>query len=101
MVITIASRHMDVTAPLKSYAEQKANKLTKYFDRIQEIEVVIDNAKDQMHVEMIVSAEHNNRFVAHHAEDDAYAAVDACADKMERQLSEHKKKVRNRKHPEQ
>jgi len=101
MIVTIASRHMEVTPPLKTYAEQKANKLTKYFDRIQEIEVVIDNTKDQMRVEMIVSAEHNNRFVAHHAEGDAYAAVDACVDKLERQLSDHKKKVRNRKHPEQ
>ena len=100
MIVTVASRHMDVTLPLKTYAEQKAGKLTKYFDRIQEIEVVLDNNnKDQMHVEMIVNAEHNNRFVAHHDEGDAYACVDACVGKLERQLSEHKKKVRNRKHP--
>jgi len=100
MIVTVASRHMEVAPTLKSYAEQKANKLTKYFDRIQEIEVVIDNnSRDQMHVEMIVNAEHNNRFVAHHDDGDAYACVDACVDKLERQLSDHKKKVRNRKHP--
>ena len=38
VLVTISSRHMDVTEPLKSYAEQKAGKLTKYYDRIQEID---------------------------------------------------------------
>jgi putative sigma-54 modulation protein len=96
---------MDVTPPMKVYAEQKANKLTKYYDRIQEIEVVFDadggskgNAKDATVVEMIVSAEHRNMFVARH-EGEAYACIDTCFHKLERQLSEHKKKFRNRKHP--
>jgi putative sigma-54 modulation protein len=90
---------MDVTEPLKNYAEQKASKLTKYYDRIQEVEVILDNGKDAMAVEMIVNAEHKNTFIAHHNDGDAYACIDGCVDKLERQLSEHKKKVRNRKHP--
>ncbi len=101
MNVVVSSRHMDVTPPMKSYAEQKANKLTKYYDRIQEIEVVFDSksgVKDATVVEMIVSAEHRNMFVARH-EGDAYAGVDSCVHKLERQLSEHKKKFRNRKHP--
>ena len=55
MIVTVSSRHMEVTEPLKTYAEQKANKLNKYYDRIQEIEVVFDNGKDLTHVEMIVN----------------------------------------------
>lgn len=100
MITTISSRHMDVTAPLKEYAETKAAKLTRYYDRIQEIEVIFDNGKDAVRVEMIVNAEHKNMFVAHHDQGDAYACVDGCVDKLERQLSDHKKKIRNRKHPE-
>jgi ribosome hibernation promoting factor len=99
MIITVASRHMEVTPPLKAYAESKANKLTKYFDRIQEVEIVIDNSKDQASVEMIVNAEHNSKIVAHHSNGDAYACIDGCFGKLERQLSELKKKLRNRKHP--
>jgi putative sigma-54 modulation protein len=91
---------MDVTPALKSYAEQKATKLEKYYDLIQEIEVVLENAKDTTRVEMIVNAEHRNTFVAHHDEGDAYACIDGCAHKLERQLTEHKKKFRNRKHPQ-
>ena len=91
---------MDVTEPLKNYAEQKTDKLHRYYDRIQEIEVVLDAAKDGVRVEMIVNAEHKNMFIANHDEGDAYACIDACADKLERQLTEHKKKHRNRKHPD-
>jgi putative sigma-54 modulation protein len=88
---------MDVTAPLKEYAQQKAAKLTKYYDRIAEIEVIFDNGKDTMRAEMIVNAE-QSKFIAHHDDADAYACVDGCMAKLERQLSEHKKKFRNRKH---
>lgn len=101
MIVTISSRHMDVTEPLKSYASQKAAKLTKYYDRIQEIEVVLDSQKDAISVEMIVNGEHKNMFIANHSEGDAYACIDACTDKLERQLSDHKKKIKNRKHPQQ
>jgi putative sigma-54 modulation protein len=98
MIVTISSRHMEVTAALKTFAEQKATKLTRYYDRITEIEVIFDNAKDSVSVEMIVNAEHRNMFIAHHSEGDAYACIDGCMSKLERQLSEHKKKFRNRKH---
>jgi putative sigma-54 modulation protein len=98
VIVTISSRHMEVSGPLKAYAEQKSMKLTRYYDRIQEIEVVFDNGKDEMRVEMIVNAEHRNMFIARHAEADAYACIDGCVDKLERKLSEHKKKFRNRKH---
>jgi putative sigma-54 modulation protein len=94
---------MDVTEAMKSFAEQKVNKLLKYYDRIQEIEVIFDKGSshtNEMQVEVIVNAEHKKEFIAHHSHADAYACVDGCVDKLERQLSEHKKSVRNRKHPE-
>lgn len=95
---------MDVTPALKTFAEQKAGKLTKYYDRIQEIEVVLtadhEKGKDHTEVEVIVNAEHRNMFVAKHSEGDAYVCIDACVSKLERQLTDHKKLIRNRKHPE-
>ena len=101
MIVTISGRHMDVTEALKSYAEQKVGKLSKYYDRIQEIEVIMDAHKDATRVEVIVNAEHNAIFIAHHDQGDAYACIDGCVDKLERQLTDHKEKHRNRKHPSQ
>jgi len=102
VLVTVSARHMDVTPALKTFAEEKAGKLTRYHDRIQEIEVILDSGKkEQMRVEMIVNAEHKQMFFAHHDSDtaDAYACIDGCVDKLERQLSDHHKKVKNRKHP--
>jgi len=99
VTVVVSSRHMEISPALKSFAEQKVMKLTRYYDRIQEIEVVLDAAKDQMKVEIIVNAEHKNMFIAHQDGPDAYANIDECIDKLERQLTDHKTKVRNRKHP--
>ncbi len=101
MIVTVSSRHMEITPALKRYAEQKAGKLTKYYNRIQEIEVVLDSNKDAVRVDMMVNGEHKNMFIATHNEGDAYACIDACVDKLERQLTDHNKKIKNRKHPQQ
>ena len=102
MHVLITARHLDLTSATKEYAEQKANKLVKYYDLIKEIEVTIEDAeKNDYRVEMIVSAEHRSMFVAHARGSSIEACVDACHDKLERQITEHKNRHRNRKHPEQ
>ena len=102
MNVVVSSRHMDLTPALKAHAEEKAGKLVKYFDRIQEIEVIIDHGKDSkaamIEVEIIVNAEHKKEFVGHHKHADGYTCINECVDKLERQVSEHKKVLRNRKH---
>jgi len=99
VTITVSGRHMEVTPALKDYAEQKATKLGKYYDLIHEIEVIFNAVKDSIEVEMIIHAEHKNTFIARHKEGDAYACIDGCMHKLERQITEHKDKFRNRKHP--
>ncbi|HEY1685550.1 MAG TPA: ribosome-associated translation inhibitor RaiA [Tepidisphaeraceae bacterium] len=100
MIITFSTRHMENTPALKQHAEQKAGKLTKYFDRIQSIEVVLEAVKDVMRGEFRVHVEHNNILISHHDDPDAYAAIDGALHKMERQLAEQKDMIRNRKHPQ-
>jgi putative sigma-54 modulation protein len=100
MQITFSSRHMENTPALTTHTEQKAGKLTRYFDRIQSIEVVLEKIKDTMRAEVRVHVEHNDVMVSHHDDPDAYAAIDGALHKMERQLSEQKDMIRNRKHPE-
>jgi putative sigma-54 modulation protein len=100
VIVTISARHMDVTPTLRSYAEQKTGKLEKHYNRIQGVEVVFDASNDKVKVEMIVNVEHIGIFVASHGEGDAYACVDGCVHKLERQLTDHKELHRNRKHPD-
>ena len=100
MEINIIGRHIEITAAIRDYAQNKVGKLPRYYDRIQAIEVVADRANhhNNYEVEIIVQVERSEPFVAKGVGGDLYACIDESADKLERQLAEHKKKRRNRKH---
>ena len=42
MRIEVSARHMELTDSISEYAEKRAEKLTKYYDRIQQIDVIVD-----------------------------------------------------------
>ena len=39
MRIEVSARHMELTDSISEYAEKRAEKLTKYYDRIQQIDL--------------------------------------------------------------
>ncbi len=99
MQVKVSGRHMGVTEALKQYCEEKSLKLTRFYDRIQSIEVILDGKNGIHTAEMIVHTERTDPFVASEQNADPYAAMDLLVDKIERQLTRHKERVRNRKHP--
>ncbi len=102
MEIVVIGRHMDMTPAIKEYASEKASKLPRYFDRVTQIEVVIDRgaANDgKIDVELRVFVERHDPFIVKLDNPDLYAGIDLAVGKMERQLTDHKEKLRNRKHP--
>ena len=96
MNIVVKARHMDVTDALRQYAESKVSKLPKFFNHIQSIEVTLDMEANQPTVEIVATASHRNTFVATHREEDMYACVDQCFDKISEQIRRHKDRVRHR-----
>ena len=100
MQLTVTGRHLDVTDPMKKYAEEKAVKLTRYYDRIESIDLVLEQNSNQHQVEILVRTDHKHTFVAKVDAKDYYEAVDLVLDKMVRQLRDHKQQHRNRKHPD-
>lgn len=98
MRVTVSGRHMVVSDALKQYCIEKTEKLPRYYDRIQGIDVVLDGHDGIHSAEIIVHADHATPFVASEEQQDAYAAIDLLMDKIERQLSRHKERLRNRKH---
>lgn len=98
MEITVTGRHIEVTEPIRNYAVEKVGKLPRYFDRIMEIDVVVDkHDSHDFSVEIIVDAEHATNFVGKSIGDDLYGCIDSAVDKLERQLTDHKERVRSRK----
>lgn len=98
MEITVTGRHIEVTEPIRNYAVEKVGKLPRYFDRILEIDVVVDrHDSHEFSVEIIVDVEHANDFVGKSIGDDLYGCIDSAVDKLERQLTDHKEKLRRHK----
>ena len=98
MQTTISSKHLNVTPAIAQYAEKKTTKLRRYFDRIQQIDVVIAKARNGYTVEIITDVEHHKPFVATAEDADMYACIDLGVDRASRQLKDHKSRVRDRKH---
>ncbi|MGD8451760.1 MAG: ribosome-associated translation inhibitor RaiA [Phycisphaerae bacterium] len=99
MQVTVSGRHMSVTESVKEYCQDKVSRLTRFYDRIQSIEVILDGRNGVHEAEIIVHTEHADPFVARERHGDLHAAIDLLMDKIERQLSRHKERIRNRKHP--
>lgn len=100
MEINVIGRHFEITPAIRDYADQKANKLRRYYDRIKSIEVVAHRAEHYNHyeVEVIVQVERAAPLIVKVSGEDLYACVDESVGKLERKLTDHKEKLRNRKH---
>jgi ribosomal subunit interface protein len=70
--------------------------LSKFYDRITNVEIVIDHEKDDNHaVEMVAHAGHGSPLVAKHRGEGLMIVVDATFDKLERQIRKLKDKLRH------
>src|SRR5262245_6944458 len=98
MRIIVTGRHIELTEDLKTYVNDKANKLSRYYDRIHEIDVVVAMEAKNHVVEFIARADHHHRFVAKERHADVFAAVDLVTEQVKRQVTRHKEETRNRMH---
>lgn len=93
MQITISGHHLDITDPIREYVTNKLSKLERHYEQITSTTVMLtveklrQKAEATVHVsgaELFATAEH----------EDMYAAIDALADKLDRQVIKHKEKHR-------
>ncbi len=99
MLFTITGKHMEITEAIRTHAEEKTSKLPKYYDSINQIEVIIDGSDGgKTSVEIIARGEHSQFFVVTEAGDDAYSCIDIAVHKLERQLRRKKTRQRDNKH---
>lgn len=85
-----------VTDSIKSYIEEKIDKLTKYFDNDEiEAKIVIKVANNKEIIEVTIPT---NKYTlrAEERNEDLYAAIDLVVDKLERQIRKNKTKLNDR-----
>lgn len=99
VLFTITGKHIEITDALRTHAEEKASKLPRFYNSINQIEVVIDGSEGgNISVEVIARGEHSNVFVVTEKGYDAYACIDMAVHKLEGQLRKKKERERDNKH---
>ena len=93
MQLNVSGHHVEVTAPLREYVENKFERLQRHFDQITNTQVTLIVEKLVQKAEATVHISGADIFAQAESED-MYAAIDALADKLDRQLIKHKEKTR-------
>ena len=98
MLFMISGKHIEITEAIRKHAEDKASKLPKYYNSINQVEVIVDGSEGgHTSVEVIARAEHSKVFVGTEKGQDAYRCIDMAVHKLERQLRRIKSKERDNK----
>ena len=93
MQISISVRHGQLAESTQNKLKSKAEKLSRFFDRLMAIELVVDLQEEQHPiVEIMVSAEHKHDFVATGKSENLISATDSAVQKIEQQLRKYKEK---------
>ena len=95
MQVNISGHQLEVTKPLREYTESKLNKLAGHFDKITNVQVILEVEKLKQKVEATLHIA-GGEVVANAEHDDMYAAIDLLTDKLDRQLIKHKEKQLDR-----
>lgn len=94
MQVNVSARHGSLSSHDQDVIREKSEKVRRLFDRVNAIEVTVDfQRQDEPHVEINVSAEHSNDFVASAQAATVIAALDSALQKVEQQLRKHKEKL--------
>ncbi|QQX79595.1 ribosome hibernation promoting factor [Shewanella sp. KX20019] len=92
MQINLTGHHVEITASLRSYVEEKFTKLERHFDQINNVHVILNVEKMQQIAEARIHLKKGEVFAtSEHA--DMYAAIDSLIDKLDRQVIKHKEKL--------
>jgi len=99
LLFTISGKHIDITEAIRRHAEEKTSKLPRYYNGINQVEVIIDGEPGgNAGVEIIARGEHSKVFIVTERGEDAYRCIDVAVRKLERQLRRKKGRERNNKH---
>ncbi|EKN3732624.1 ribosome hibernation promoting factor [Yersinia enterocolitica] len=93
MQLNITGHHVEITDALREFVTTKFAKLEQYFDRINQVYVVLSVEKVKQIAEATVHV-NGGELQASSEQEDMYAAIDILVDKLARQLNKHKDKLK-------
>ena len=102
MNLTISGHHLDVTPALREYVMTKLERVTRHFDQVVDITVLltVEKLKEKerrQKAEVTLHVKGKDIFVEQ-SHEDLYAAIDQLMDKLDRQVGRYKDKVQDHHH---
>lgn len=94
MQMHITGRHVEVTDDVRSYVEKRVKKIEAIFNRIIDLQVVIELEKNRYFAEIILATA-KATFHAQGETHDIFSSLDAVMDKIERQIRRHKERIKD------
>jgi putative sigma-54 modulation protein len=97
MNLNLTGHHLDITPALRDYVVAKLDRVTRHFDHVIDVNVVLSVDKLRQKVEVNLHTRGKDIHVEA-IEPDMYAAIDALIDKLDRQVLKHKEKRETHRH---
>lgn len=102
MNLTISGHHLDLTPSLREYVLTKLDRVTRHFDQVVDITVLLTVEKQKekerrQRAEVNLHVKGKDIFVET-AHQDLYAAIDELVDKLDRQVCRHKDRLQDHHH---
>jgi putative sigma-54 modulation protein len=102
MNLLITGQHLDVSPAIRDYVEKKIDRVTRHFDQIIDIAVILGveqlSEKDRRQRAEVNLRVKGNVFHLDHYAEDIYAAIDGLVDRLDRQVLKYKGKVQDHQH---
>ncbi|TYO99510.1 putative sigma-54 modulation protein [Geothermobacter ehrlichii] len=97
MQVTTTFRHMEVSAPIREYLEEKLARVKKYIDEPIDAQAVLSVEKKIRHCVEVTLVAKGIIIKGTETTNDMYAAIDSAVDKIERQLRRYKERIKRHK----
>lgn len=95
MKVRITSRHQKLSPRLREYVDEKIDRMSRYFDRIIDCEVIL--TREKLHELVEVNVKVYGTVLHVKAKDaDPTKAIDLCMDKLEVQLKKFKDRLKEK-----
>ncbi|MCL1825318.1 MAG: ribosome-associated translation inhibitor RaiA [Betaproteobacteria bacterium] len=97
MNLNITGHHVEVTDAIHAYTSEKIDRVVRHSDNVTSVNVILSVDKLNQKAEVTVHLRGKDIHVEC-VDADLYAAIDALADKLSRQMQKHKQKISEHHH---
>jgi putative sigma-54 modulation protein len=97
MNLHITGHHVQITPAIRDYMSSKMERVTKHFDHVIDVNVIMSVDKLRQKVEATVHVRGRD-IHCESIEEDMYAAIDTLIDKLDRTILKHKEKNLGHRH---